>query len=196
MTIPKQSIRRKELVASAAQLFKENSFDRTTVRMLAAAVGMKSGSLFHHFKDKEEILMAVIEDGLKKSLITIQKETSAVTQTDKKLFALIYGHLKTLHGDEKDAHIVSITEWRSLSEESKLHLITLRDEYEQFWQKIICDAIGNNILTGEPALIRLFILGSLNWSIQWFIPGQGKSIEELAHEFYKMVAQQHPTPLI
>jgi len=191
MTIPKQSIRRKELVASAAQLFKDNSFDRTTVRMLAAAAGIKSGSLFHHFKDKEEILMAVIEDGLRKSLITVQKETSTVTQVDKKVIALIYGHLKTLHGDEKDAHIVSITEWRSLSEQSKLHLIQLRDEYEQFWQKIIREATDAGLLHGEPALIRLFILGSLNWSIQWFVPQQGKSIEELAHEFYKMVAQQH-----
>ena len=68
MTIPKQSIRRNELVVAAAKLFKENSFDRTTVRMLAAATGIKSGSLFHHFKGKEEILVAVIEDGLKKSL--------------------------------------------------------------------------------------------------------------------------------
>ena len=195
MTIPKQSIRRKELVASAAHLFKDNSFDRTTVRMLAAAAGIKSGSLFHHFKDKEEILMAVIEDGLRKSLTTVQKETNTITRVDEKLFALIYGHLKTLHGDEKDAHIVSITEWRSLSEQSKLHLIQLRDEYEQFWQQIIREATDTGLLHGEPALIRLFILGSLNWSIQWFVPHQGKSIEELAQEFYKMVAQQH-SPLI
>jgi len=189
MTIPKQSIRRKELVVSAAKLFKENSFDRTTVRMLATATGIKSGSLFHHFKDKEEILLAVIEDGLKKSLKTIKAETKSIEAIDKKLFALIYGHLKTLHGRERDAHIVSITEWRSLSEESKQRLIVLRDEYEQFWQKIISEAVGQKLLIGEPALIRLFILGSLNWSIQWFQRRQGKSIEELAQEFYNMVAK-------
>lgn len=191
MTIPKQSIRRKELVVSAAKLFKDNSFDRTTVRMIASAAGIKSGSLFHHFKDKEEILLAVIEDGLKKSLEAIQIETKSITQTEKKLFALIYGHLKTLHGRERDAHIVSITEWRSLSDASKKHLIAVRDEYEQFWQKIISEAVDKKILTGEPALIRLFILGSLNWSIQWFHPHKDKTIEELAHEFYNMVVKQH-----
>lgn len=191
MTIPKQSIRRKELVVSAAKLFKDNSFDRTTVRMIASAAGIKSGSLFHHFKDKEEILLAVIEDGLKKSLEAIQIETKSITQTEKKLFALIYGHLKTLHGRERDAHIVSITEWRSLNDASKKHLIAVRDEYEQFWQKIISEAVDKKILTGEPALIRLFILGSLNWSIQWFHPHKDKTIEELAHEFYNMVVKQN-----
>ncbi|MBV1875579.1 MAG: TetR/AcrR family transcriptional regulator [Cycloclasticus sp.] len=189
MTIPKQSIRRNELVVAAAKLFKENSFDRTTVRMLAAATGIKSGSLFHHFKGKEEILVAVIEDGLKKSLKAVQTETQSLTDINQKLFALIYAHLKTLHGSERDAHIVSITEWRSLSNESKQHLITLRDEYEQFWQKIIIEALDNGLLTGDPTLIRLFILGSLNWSTQWFQPSQGKSIKELAQEFYSMVVK-------
>jgi len=193
MTIPKQSIRRKELVASAAKLFKDNSFDRTTVRMLASAAGIKSGSLFHHFKDKEEILLAVIDDGLNKSLKAIHLETQSITQLDKKLFALIYAHLKTLHGAERDAHIVSITEWRSLSAESKKHLIALRDEYENYWQTIISEAVDTGLLTGDPSLIRLFILGSLNWSIQWFHPNKDKTIEEMAHEFYNMVVKKNTT---
>ncbi len=93
MTILKQSNRRKEIVAIAARLFKENSFDRTTVRMLAAATGLKSGSLFHHFKDKEEMLVAVIESGLKKSIDTIQLRTTGIEDIDKKLLAAIQGHL-------------------------------------------------------------------------------------------------------
>lgn len=190
MTIPKQSNRRKELVSIAARLFKESSFDRTTVRMLASATGLKSGSLFHHFKDKEEILVAVIEGGLKKSIETIKRETAKVDQPNLRLFASIYGHLETLHGEEKDAHIVSVTEWKSLSEGSKNHLIKLRDEYEAYWQKIVDDAIAANLLTGDPHLNRLFILGALNWSIQWFKPDQGLSIKQLAYNFYQSLTHQ------
>jgi len=189
MTIPNPSNRRKELVAAAAHLFKTNSFDRTTVRMLAAETGLKSGSLFHHFKDKEEILVAVIEDGLNKSLEKIKQETATSKNTDERLFALIHGHLKTLHGSEKDAHIVSITEWKSLSDSSKEHLIQLRDQYEKFWQIIIDDAVQERILSGDPHLLRLFILGSLNWTIQWYQQEHGKSIEELAQNFFQSATQ-------
>ncbi len=187
MTIPKQSTRRKELVTTAARLFREHSFDRTTVRMLASETGLKSGSLFHHFKDKEEILHAVIEDGLQRSLETVKHETEKTPQIEQKLYALIYGHLKTLLGSKKDAHIVSITEWKSLSRESRQHLIMLRDEYEQYWQKIIDSAVSEGILKGDPHLLRLFILGSLNWTIQWYKPSQNKSIEDIAKQYYQYI---------
>jgi len=193
MTILKQSNRRKEIVSIAAHLFKEKSYDRTTVRMLASATGLKSGSLFHHFKDKEEILVAVIESGLKKSIETIETiglETSTANSIESKLFAAIHGHLMTLHGPERDAHIVSIADWRALSDESKDHLIGLRDQYEAYWQKIVSEAVDKKILVGDPNLVRLFILGSLNWSIQWFNPEQGLTINQLAQQFYNSVTHQ------
>jgi len=196
MTILKQSNRRKEIISIAARLFKENSFDRTTVRMLAAATNLKSGSLFHHFKDKEEILVAVIESGLKKSIETIEtieNNGKKLNSIDKKLFAAIHGHLITLHGHEKDAHIVSISDWRALSDLSKKHLIGLRDQYETHWQKVVSEAVDEKVLIGDPNLVRLFILGSLNWTIQWFQPNQGLTIEQLAQQFYDSVTHTSST---
>ncbi|RLA20800.1 MAG: TetR/AcrR family transcriptional regulator [Gammaproteobacteria bacterium] len=190
MTITKPSLRRKELVSVAARLFKENSFDRTTVRLLASATGLKSGSLFHHFKDKEEILFAVIEDGLQRSLETIQQELKNNTGIEERLFAIIYGHLRTLHGQEKNAHTVSITEWKSLSEESKKKLIKIRDDYEAYWQQVIDEAVDAGILKGNPQLLRLFILGSLNWTVQWFQAEKKLSIKQLADESYLSFTHQ------
>ncbi len=70
MTIPKQSLRRKEITTVAAKLFKKHSFDRTTVRMIAKNAGIKSGSLFHHYKDKEEIFVCRHRTGLSGALDT------------------------------------------------------------------------------------------------------------------------------
>lgn len=192
MTVTNQSARRKELVSTAAYLFKENSFDRTTVRMLASETGLKSGSLFHHFKDKEEILVAVIEGGLTKSLETIQEITDRNDSPQKQLFAAIFGHLITLHGPDKDAHIVSITEWKSLSENSKKHLINIRDAYEDLWQKIIDDAIKAELLCGDPRLLRRLILGALNWTIQWYNPKNKLTIQEVAEQCYLSITHQKP----
>ena len=47
---------RGRLLSAAAHLFRDKGFDRTTVRDIAAAVGIQSGSIFHHFKSKEDIL--------------------------------------------------------------------------------------------------------------------------------------------
>ena len=53
---------RGRLLSAAAHLFRDKGFDRTTVRDIAASVGIQSGSIFHHFKSKEDILFAVMEE--------------------------------------------------------------------------------------------------------------------------------------
>ncbi|POC72277.1 TetR family transcriptional regulator, partial [Vibrio vulnificus] len=47
---------RGKLLQTAAHLFRSKGYERTTVRDLASAVGIQSGSIFHHFKSKDEIL--------------------------------------------------------------------------------------------------------------------------------------------
>ena len=53
---------RGKLLQVAAHLFRNKGYERTTVRDLAGAVGIQSGSIFHHFKSKDEILRAVMEE--------------------------------------------------------------------------------------------------------------------------------------
>ena len=55
---------RTRIVRAAAHLFREKGFRAATVRELAEAAGMQSGSLFYFFRNKEEILVAVMEEGM------------------------------------------------------------------------------------------------------------------------------------
>jgi len=50
------STRRDEIVAVAAELFAQKGFDGTTVRDIADTAGILSGSLYHHFRSKEQIM--------------------------------------------------------------------------------------------------------------------------------------------
>ena len=67
-TVRAGSERRDEILAIAAQLFAERGFAATTVREIADAAGILSGSLYHHFDSKEsigdEILSGFINDVL------------------------------------------------------------------------------------------------------------------------------------
>jgi len=52
--------RRGELLAIAAQLFAERGFKNTTVRDIADAAGILSGSLYHHFDSKESMVDEIL----------------------------------------------------------------------------------------------------------------------------------------
>src|SRR5271165_3831115 len=65
---PGRSDRRSDVVQIAAELFAQKGFRATTVREIADAAGILSGSLYHHFDSKEsigeEILSSFINDVL------------------------------------------------------------------------------------------------------------------------------------
>jgi len=58
---------RGRIVEHAMRLFWERGYERTAISDIIAAAGVRSGSLYHFFKTKEEVLIAVLEaylDGL------------------------------------------------------------------------------------------------------------------------------------
>src|SRR5436305_11634457 len=62
------SERRDEILAIAAQLFAERGFAATTVREIADAAGILSGSLYHHFDSKESMADELVHDMLDRVL--------------------------------------------------------------------------------------------------------------------------------
>jgi len=50
---------RKNLLLSASECFAEKGYHQTTIREIASKAGVTLGALYHHFKDKKELLMTV-----------------------------------------------------------------------------------------------------------------------------------------
>ena len=71
--------RRSELLAIAAGLFAERGFKNTTVRDIADAAGILSGSLYHHFDSKESMVDELL-DSFQRSL---WEEYDAIEASDR-----------------------------------------------------------------------------------------------------------------
>ncbi|WP_136253774.1 TetR/AcrR family transcriptional regulator [Onishia niordana] len=194
MNVVNDSPRRQELIRVAAHLFVQEGFDRTTVRMLAQEMGIKSGSLFHHFRDKQAILCAVIEEGTHNAL-AIAHEALAQCDNDAemRLHAMARAHLQTLLTD-RNAHVVALYEWRRLDGDSRDHLSHLRDAYEQLWQEVIGEALEAGLIRGDKFLVSRFVLGALNWTVRWYDPDGVHSPEALAGELIDMLGAPVKTP--
>ncbi|MGB2249103.1 MAG: TetR/AcrR family transcriptional regulator, partial [Alcanivorax sediminis] len=90
---------RGRLLSAAAHLFRDKGFDRTTVRDIAASVGIQSGSIFHHFKSKEDILYAVMEEVIHFNTARLQKAVAGEVTAEGRLRALIREELQSIVGD-------------------------------------------------------------------------------------------------
>lgn len=177
--------RRPALLAAAARLFREQGFDATTTRDIAAAVGMHSGSPFYHFKSKDALLFAVMEEGMR---LAIARQATAVAATGEgavdgdalaQLRRLVRVHFDTLLGPGNDFVPVMLYELRALSASQRTSLTKLQADYESVWTPVLEALHASGHLRAPVTLSRLLILGALNWSVQWFDHSKSASLDDL-----------------
>lgn len=168
------------LIAVSARLFREKGFDNTTVRDIAAAAGVQAGSWFYHFKSKQDILQAVIEQGMQQALSRIE-EVAALRLPPRAAFQrLVHTHLETLLSPGQDFVYVMLYEWRALDAEAQLRIVAAKDRYEALWDGVLRELQASGEWPAPGQLDRLWLFGALNWSAQWYRRDAGVSIDELA----------------
>lgn len=176
--------RRQELLASAAKLFRRKGFAATTTRDIAAAAGMQSGSPFYHFKSKDALLYAVMEEGMRSALDRQRAAAQAPGYADlapaAQLRVLVTVHFHVLLGPGSDFVPVMLYEARSLPPRQHKALGQLIAEYEALWLPVLNALHATGELRAPVRLARLLILGALNWSVQWFDAKKGASLQELS----------------
>jgi AcrR family transcriptional regulator len=172
--------RRTDVILTAARLFRANGYERTTVRELAEAVGLRSGSLFHYFRNKEEILVAVMANGIESVTEAGRELMARHPDPADRLAGLFRLHMASLiRGVGGDAMHAMIYEWRSLSPAARQPIQVLSDAYEQLWHQAIDDAVAGGLIVGEAAIIRKHVLGGMNFTVRWYRSDGRLSPDEL-----------------
>lgn len=183
---------RGRLLHEAARLFRDKGYERTTVRDLAAAVGIQSGSLFHHFRTKEEILKAVMVETIRLNTALMQAAVDEAQSHRDKLQALVRAELESINGQTGEAMAVLVFEWRSLSEASQAYVLELRDIYEQLWLDVLDALRQEGMLAAEPFVVRRMLTGALSWTVTWYRPDGGLTLDDLTGQVVAMMGLTAP----
>ena len=171
---------RGRLLSAAAHLFRDKGFDRTTVRDIAAAVGIQSGSIFHHFKSKEDILYAVMEEVIHFNTARLEQAVASEPTAEGQLRALIRAELQSIVGDTAEAMTVMVTEWRCLSEDKQRKALALRSIYEQLWLDALNALHAEGAFRDDPFIMRRLLTGMTGWTPNWFDRDGPLTLDDLA----------------
>jgi AcrR family transcriptional regulator len=173
---------RGKVLQVAAHLFRHKGYERTTVRDLAAAAGIQSGSLFHHFRSKDEILSSVMEQTAIYNTELMSVALARTQDVRERVLALIRCELQSIMGGTGEAMAVMIYEWRSLSAQEQAKILVLREAYEQLWLQVLGEARDSGLLQGDVFVTRRFLTGALSWSTTWFRADGSMTLEQLADQ--------------
>ena len=176
---PRQDNRRARLLDAAARLFSERGFHATSMRDIAKAVGMLSGSIYYHFASKEEMLLAVYEEGVRGVAERVAQAIAHHAEPWARLEAACAAHLSGLIAHRDYARVMIQTTPDEAGGAGR-RIRELRREYESRFRQLIEDL---TLPAGiDPNYLRLLLFGALNWSQVWYRPG-GDPPEIVAKRF-------------
>ncbi len=174
----------------AAHLFKAQGYAQTTVRDLAKAVGLQSGSIFHHFATKEDILYAVMEETVRSCNERVTAAMKVAGTPRDRLKALVRCELESVLGETGESMSVLVYEWRALSTERQAELLEGREDYERCWGNVLWECKEEGLIQGDPAVIRRLLNGALGWTVNWFRKDGPLGIEDLAEQVVSLVVRE------
>ena len=174
--------RRGQLIRESARLFREKGYEATSVRDIAAATGLQSGSWVYHFKTKQDILAAVMEEGLQRALERIEAIGREQLEPRAHFRALLRAHLDTILAPGQDFIPVLLYEWRSLEAKSRPRVVALQRRYEAVWETVIAQLRRSRDWVQPTRVDRLLMFGALNWMAHWYRPDGPFDVAQLADE--------------
>ncbi|WP_288903513.1 TetR/AcrR family transcriptional regulator [uncultured Sneathiella sp.] len=160
--------RRQELMAAAAHLFNQRGYDATSMRDIAREAGMLAGSMYYHFSSKDDLIVATYEEGKRLISTAVVEAIDGVDDPWERLTQAAIAHMNTLFGGNNFS-ILLCADISRTAPTLRSRLIEIRDSYDKLFMDLIEDLpIPDDI---DKGLLRLSLLGSLNWSSSWYRPG-------------------------
>jgi len=179
------------ILSEAAHLMGRKGYSGTSFQEIADKVGIHKSTLFHYFRNKEEMLLLILERSIKDVYTNLEQIiASAELRPEEKLEQAIKNHL-TLLVEYFDNVNVYLNGFGNLSKENQAIYLTKRKKYERDFNKIVTEMKALGYFDGLDVKIVTFgILGMLNWSAKWFRNEGALGIDAVADVFYRMITQK------
>lgn len=175
---------RDEIIAAAAKVFQTKGYHAATVQDIADAVGILKGSLYHHFKSKEELLYLIVKEPIARIYATMAEIVSSDLPAAEKLRRAILAHLEAF--DRHYPHLfVYLHEREEMKRRFREQFKLSPKQYEQSWQQILREGVKSGEFRPDldVQVVSYGVLGMLNWLYKWYEPGGRLGMREVADQF-------------
>ncbi len=184
-----KSARRNELLALAAGLFAERGLRATTVRDIADAAGILSGSLYHHFDSKESMVDEILR-GFLDDLFGRYREIAAsglpARDTLEALVIASYESFDRWHA----AVAIYQAEAKRLSGTPRFEYIEqYNKEFRELWHQVLSRGVGDGSFRPELdiELAYRFLRDTVWVAVRWYQPGGRITVDNLAKQYLTIV---------
>lgn len=173
--------KRSAVLQAAAQLFNERGFHATSLDDIAARLQVSKPTLYYYVKNKDQILIECVREGLQMTIDGIEASRAAGGKAIDQLMACmqVYARIVTMDfgmclirvGDEE------------LPPDSRKELRRLKAGIDQEFRRLVAAGVAEGSLAPcDPKLTAFAIAGALSWIGRWYRPDGEYTPEQIAEQ--------------
>jgi AcrR family transcriptional regulator len=160
---------RQQVLSAAAGIIRDRGYKAASV------AGIEAGSIYYHFRSKDDILDEVLDKGLRILLQEVTWTVSNRKQEDNLRIVAdaIEAHMECLF-QASEFTSANIRTYGQLPSDVRARNWPVRHEYALLWDRILDDAQKSGGLRPDIKIVplRQVMLGALNWTVEWFDPAK------------------------
>ena len=174
--------RRERILAVAARLFAERGVTGTTVRMIGDEVGVLSGSLYHHFGSKEEMVDAIVAPYFDDLLSRYETVLRARDRPTDRLRGLVRESFRSIAASPEACEIYR-NDYKHLAGLPRFsYVVETTHRVQEIWMRVIRDGVAAGELRADldPDLFYRFGRDAIWQSGRWYRPDGAHPIDQIA----------------
>jgi AcrR family transcriptional regulator len=180
--------KREAVLQTAAQLFLEKSYARTSMNDVAERLNITKPALYHYFRNKEEILVECYRLGTGKIGEILDEIAAHGGNGREKVEAFIRGYVNVL--TLNFGRCVMRLDEGDLSGDAYAEVRRYKRKIDRRLRALIMEGIGDgSIARCDPKLAAFAIAGAVNWICVWYEPAGALSPEEIGSHFARTLTQ-------
>jgi AcrR family transcriptional regulator len=192
----RQAVRR-QVLQTAADLFRERGYRATTLDDIAARLGMSKASLYTYFRAKEDLLAAISRETIEGFTREMARILGAGRAPDETLRRIVRRHVEFVIA-HRSFLTVFFSEEANLPARLARALAAQKNRYDKRLERLIAGGIRAGVFRDLPPRLVVFgLLGMLNWLYKWYNPAGAWGAEEIAAAFVDLLERglvRRPAP--
>lgn len=183
---------RARLLDAAAKVFRDKGYAGARLSDIADLAGMHVPGVYYYFDSKEDLVEEVLRAGVARACAFVEDGLAAVPAGSPaldRLRAAIEAHVLVVLeiGDYTSANIRIFGQ---LPDDIRRRHLTQQRSYGDLWRRLLEEARAAGELRADLDLsvLRMLILGALNWTVEWYRPG-AQSAAEVARNATTMICE-------
>ncbi len=181
--------RREELLAIAADLFAQRGFKNTTVRDIADAAGILSGSLYHHFDSKESMVDEILSSFQVELFARYDEILGSDLDVRAKVDAVVRASFEAIDQHHAEVAIFQNDSSYLMEFERFGYLREHNTRFRRMWLGLLREGVESGALRPDvdAELVFRFIRDTVWVAVRWYRPGGELSAEEVADQYLSIL---------